>query len=330
MPSPKILLFLCLLIILSCNNQETKIKTPNSASYQLTSDWPSLPKDYQLSQVTGVGINSNQDVFLIHRAGREWTEPFPDSTISLPAVLLLDGENGSILKSWGENVFIMPHGLAVDQQNNVWITDVALHQVFKFSHEGKLLLTLGEASVPGNDSLHFNRPTDVAVTDDGKIYVSDGYGNSRIACFSSSGKFLFEWGKKGNKPGEFDTPHGISLDNNNNLYVADRENNRIQKFDSSGKFIKEWKNDQATQLYSVTVGNHQLFAIDYHTIGMVLIKGSDILQFDSALNISNRIGRSGNYDGPVSRYHDIAVDSVGNIYVGDILNNTIQKFKINH
>jgi peptidylamidoglycolate lyase len=318
-------LIICLFIILiSCTQQNNN----QSPSHHLVPNWPSLPKDCKLSQVTGVAIDSFQNVFLIHRAGREWSEPFPDSTISLSTVLLLDGGNGTLMKSWGENIFIMPHGLSVDHKNNFWITDVALHQVFKFSHDGHLLMKLGEASVSGNDSLHFNRPTDVAVSEDGKIYVSDGYLNSRIACFSPSGKYLFEWGKKGNKPGEFDVPHGIALDYHKNVYVADRENNRIQKFDSMGKFILEWKNEKATQLYSVAVNKDQPFAIDYHTIGMVLIKGSDILQFDSTLKILNRFGRSGNYQGPISRYHDIAADKMGNLYVGDILNNTIQKFQV--
>jgi peptidylamidoglycolate lyase len=84
-----------------------------------------------------------------------------------------------------------------------------LHQIFKFTHDGKLLMKLGMAKTPGNDSMHFNLPTDIAVTPGGSFYVSDGYGNSRVAKFDANGHYLFEWGKKGNKPGEFKTPHGI-------------------------------------------------------------------------------------------------------------------------
>ena len=124
---------------------------------------------------------------------------------------------------------------------------VGLHQIFKFSHEGNLLLKLGVAKTPGNDSLHFDLPTDVAVADDGSFYVSDGYGNSRVVKFSKEGKYLFEWGKKGDKPGEFNTPHMIDLDTYGNVYVADRENNRIQKFDAHGIFLKEWRNNDAKQ-----------------------------------------------------------------------------------
>jgi peptidylamidoglycolate lyase len=224
-------------------------------------------------------------------------------------------------------MFIMPHGLTVDSQNNVWVTDVALHQVFKFTHDGKLLLKIGEASVAGKDSLHFDMPTDVAVCDDGSFYVSDGYGNSRVVKFSKNGEYLFEWGKKGDAPSEFNTPHAVDLDKKENVYVADRENNRIQKFGPKGNFIGEWRNPEARQLYSLTVAEKgsEMFAIDY-LFTSEEIKGSDIIALGSSFKLSKRVGRSGDYEGHVCRYHDIAVDKNGNLYVGDILGNTIQKF----
>ncbi|MES2882564.1 MAG: 6-bladed beta-propeller, partial [Bacteroidota bacterium] len=142
---------------------------------------------------------------------------------------------------------------------------VGLHQVFKFNSEGQLLMKLGVAKQSGNDSLHFNLPTDVAVANDGSFYVSDGYGNSRVMKFSAAGKYLFEWGTHGTKAGEFDIPHGITLNNKSNVFVADRENNRIQVFDSTGIFLKEIKNNESvSQLPSVTIDHLQnLFAIDY-------------------------------------------------------------------
>ena len=317
---------------IDCNNTgntDKKNTRSDLPKYELVKDWPQLPEGYVLSQVTGVGIDTKQNVFLFHRAGRHWTEPFPDSLISNNTILLLDKETGKMLDSWGADLFIMPHGLTVDKENNVWVTDVALQQIFKFSHNGKLLLKLGVAKTAGSDSLHFNLPTDVAVANDGSFYVSDGYGNSRVIKFSKEGKYLFEWGKKGDKPGEFNIPHGIDLDAQGNVYVADRENNRIQKFDANGIFLKEWKNNMAEQLYSLSIDkkNNNLFAVDYLTVNDTLIKGSDIIQFDSTVNFINRLGRSGSYNGPVSRYHDIAVDNESSIYLADILNNTIQKFK---
>jgi len=322
-----VLLFISFTFIFACSfngASESKIETE---PYVLVNNWPNLPVDFILGQVTGVDIDTSQNVLLFHRADRKWTTPFPSSTISSPTILEVDGVTGKLLKSWGENYFIMPHGLTVDRENNVWVTDVALHQVFKFTHSGTLLLKIGEAGIPGNDSLHFNMPTDIAVCDDGSFYVSDGYGNSRAIKFSKTGKYLFEWGKKGEAPGEFDTPHAIDLDGNGNVYVADRENNRIQKFNALGSFIFEWKNPEAKQLYSLTIekGSNELYAIDYLTISDT-IKGSDILFFDPACKLDERVGRSGGYNGHVCRYHDIAVDEKGNLYVGDILGNSVQKF----
>jgi len=296
--------------------------------YELASSWPALPDSLVLGQVTGIGIDTGQHIFLFHRAERQWTTPFPSAAIASNTILELDAEKGSLLNSWGGGYFVMPHGLTVDADNNIWVTDVALQQVFKFTHDGKLLMTIGEAGFAGHDSLHFNMPTDVAVCKNGSFYVSDGYGNSRIVKFSASGQYLFEWGARGEDQGEFKTPHGIDLDENENVYVADRENNRIQKFDPQGKFLAQWKNSEAKQLYSLSIEKplNRLFAIDYIPIDGTSPSGSDILFFGPGMKPEKRLGRSGDYHGDACRYHDIAVDRKGNIYVGDILGNQIQKF----
>ncbi len=325
------LILLLLVLVYSFKGTYKKERKVKESSYKLIDDWPKLPANYKLGQVTGIDVDKDQHVLLFHRADRVWTTPFPAEFISSPTILELDGESGEILKSWGENSFIMPHGLTVDSENNIWVTDVALHQVFKFTHDGKLLLKVGEAGIAGNDSLHFDMPTDVAVCSDGSFYVSDGYGNSRVVKFSKNGNYLFEWGKKGEAPSEFNTPHAIDLDKKGNVYVADRENNRIQKFEPNGNFISEWKNTEAKQLYSLTIDKEKskLFAIDYLFTSQE-IKGSDILLFESHFKSNKRVGRSGGYTGHVCRYHDIAVDKKGNLYVGDILGNTIQKFSGKH
>jgi peptidylamidoglycolate lyase len=306
-------------------------KTQTFSRYELVQGWPKLPEGFTLGQVTGVDVDSSQNIFLIHRAWRQWTifNVFPDTPIAANTVVALDGSSGKLLNSWGTNLFIMPHGLTVDHQNNVWITDVGLQQVFQFSHDGVLLMTLGEARVAGNDNLHFNYPTDVAVAHDGSFYVADGYRNSRVIKFSMEGQYLFEWGQKGRGEGEFDTPHGIDLDSEGNVYVADRENNRIQKFDPQGKFIRQWQNNMGIQLYSLAVDsrNDQVFAVDFSVEQDSLVKGSDVIGLDTAMSLLGRFGRSGLYKGPVCRYHDITMDREGNIYVGDILGNRIQKFR---
>jgi DNA-binding beta-propeller fold protein YncE len=139
-----------------------------------------------------------------------------------------------------ENILALPHSITVDGKDNVWVADVALNQVFKFSHDGKLLLKLGERAVSGDDHAHFNRPSDVAVAPDGSFYVSDGYRNNRIMKFAPDGKFLFQWGTKGNGPGKLDLPHAIAFATGR-VYVVDRGNKRIQVFDEEGIYLAEWK-----------------------------------------------------------------------------------------
>lgn len=330
--------FLCYFLIFahfacSCNNYHTtgSNKKDNISAYELIAEWPQLPANFLLGNPTGIGIDTNQHIYVFHRAGRTWPyiQPIPDSVISANTILVLDRDNGKIINSWGGSLFIMPHGLTIDNNNNIWVTDVGLHQVFKFKQDGSLLLKLGEARVPGADSAHFNRPTDVAVSKDGSFYVSDGYGNSRIIKFSSKGKYLFEWGKKGNGEGEFNIPHSISLGENENVYVADRENKRLQVFDSTGKFIQELTNTNFGNISAVAyrAANNQLIATDDLSWLKLKHRGSDIIVFDSTRKNSTQFGRTGFYEGPVCWYHDIAIDKDGNIYVTDILGNSLQKFK---
>src|SRR5439155_9710485 len=134
---------------------------------------------------SGVAVDSHNHVFVFHRANR-FSADDSATPIVAPTILCFDGESGRLLASWGAGLFRMPHGLRVDSQDNVWVTDTALNQVFKFTHGGKLLMTVGEAGKAGLDVKHFDKPTDVAVAPDGSFYVSDGYGNSRIARFSSA------------------------------------------------------------------------------------------------------------------------------------------------
>ena len=320
------------LSLLSCNEaKKMKADNPRQIKYELVTGWPELSKGYVLSQPTGIGIDKDDHIFVFNRTGRKWTEPFPDSLISQNTVLELDNKSGKIINSWGANYFIMPHGLNVDKQNNIWLTDVGLHQIFKFSHEGKLIFKLGIAKVPGNDSLHFNLPTDIAVADDGCFYVSDGYGNSRVAKFSPTGKYIKAWGTYGKNPGQFIIPHAITIDQNNIIYVADRQNNRVQLFDTAGNFIRELKNDiNVEELPSIALDNtNHLFAIDYDpTKGAdSLIKGSTIFEIDSSSYSKDRFGALASGKRTSCWFHDIAIDKKGNIYVGDIIGLKVLKFK---
>jgi DNA-binding beta-propeller fold protein YncE len=221
----------------------------------------------------------------------------------------------------------MPHGLTVDRNDNVWLTDVALQQVYKFSHDGRLLMTLGERGVAGNDATHFNRVTDVAVAPDGTFFVSDGYRNSRVMKFSPTGTLLLQWGSKGNGPGQFEVPHGIALDASGRVYVADRQNDRVQFFDGVGHYISEWKGKDIGRPYDIR------FAADGRAViadgGEQPEKPPDrsgvvVVRPDGA--VLERFGRWGNYNGQFEMAHAIAVARDGSIYVADITGKRVQKF----
>jgi peptidylamidoglycolate lyase len=312
--------------------QDRKIASPKNVNhqYQLAEGWPALPDQFKMGNPTGVGVDKQGDLFVFHRAGRTWPllGKMPEKKIAEKTVLQINGKTGQLMNSWGADLFIMPHGLTVDNFNQIWVTDVGTHQIHKFTHEGKLLLTIGELKHPGNDKNHFNRPTDIAVLPSGSFYVSDGYGNSRITKFSAAGKYLFEWGKKGDQPGEFNIPHGISLNKQNELIVADRENNRIQFFDSSGNYLRQITHKKLGNLFAVaadtTTGN--LLAIDDISFLKLHHRGSDIISYDAVGKLLGRFGRSGGYAASTGWYHDIAIDKNGNIYVADMLHNRVQKF----
>ncbi len=215
----------------------------DTIGYHVVDNWPRPPIGMVLGQVAGVAVDAQGHVVVFCRGERVWGgEALDAQRIAAPTVLKFDDEQGELIAAWGDNQFVMPHGLTIDAADNFWLTDVGLHQVFKFDSSGHLLMTVGVAGVPGNDSTHFNMPTDVAVASDGSFFVSDGYVNSRIVKFSAQGHFLLAWGTPGDRPGQFDVPHSIALDAVGHLYVADRGNARLQIFDREGKFLNEWKN----------------------------------------------------------------------------------------
>src|SRR5260370_38318234 len=184
-----------------------------------------LPPGEHRVEPAGVAINSKGHIYIFHR-GRHPLMEFDSS--------------GKFLRSIADDLFVTAHMVRVDTEDNIWTTDVGSHVVLKLSSEGRVLLALGRMRVPGDDVLHFNQPTDVASDRDGNIYVTDGYGNSRVLKFDRYGSPLLGWGMKGSGSGQFDTPHTIAIDGDR-VYVSDREKARIQVFDTNGRFLQEWR-----------------------------------------------------------------------------------------
>jgi peptidylamidoglycolate lyase len=295
--------------------------------HEVVPDWPKLPENHVLGLCAGVGVDAQNRVFVFHRSGRKWSNPFPTEPIAKPTVSVIDGATGKLLSSWGENRFIMPHGLTFDHAGNVWLTDVGLHQVFKCTPEGKVLLTLGERAKPGNDHTHFNLPTDVAVLRDGSFYVSDGYKNTRAVKFSADGKFEFEWGAKGKGPGEFHLPHGIAIDTQGRVIVCDRENERLQVFDAKGLFLHEWKGPQVGKPYGIEIGpNGHLFVIDGGSPSLKPELRGKAVELDAEGEVIDTFGSFGKEPGQFQLGHDIAVGPDGAVYVAEGTGARVQKF----
>ena len=294
---------------------------------QVVKDWPRFPKDHQLGLCAGVGVDAQNRVFVFHRSGRVWLNPFPKTPISKPTVSVIDGTSGKLLSSWGENRFIMPHGLTVDHEGHLWLTDVGLHQVFKFTAEGRLLLTLGEAGVSGEDSSHFNLPTDVAVLKDSSFYVSDGYKNTRVMKFTAHGQFEFQWGQPGKGEGEFRLPHGLTIDSRGRVIVCDRENERLQVFDARGRFLELWQGSQIGKPYGIAnSADGGVLVIDGGSPSLKPQLRGKAVELDAAGRVIDTFGSFGKEPGQFQLGHDIAVGPDGAVYVAEGRGARVQKF----
>jgi DNA-binding beta-propeller fold protein YncE len=215
-------------------NDSRQNSQPNP--YRTVENWAELPDGRTWGSTSAVDIDRNgRSIWVAERCGANSCAGKTDDSI------LHFNASGKLLKSFGSGMFIFPHGIAVDQDNNVWITDGQMANgkgftVVKFSPDGKVLMTLGYA---------FNQPNDVAIAPNGDIFVAEGHtpgmGTARILKFDRNGKFLRQWGQHGSAPGEFEVPHALAFDSRGRLFVGDRANNRIQIFDQEGKFLDQWR-----------------------------------------------------------------------------------------
>ena len=265
------------------------------------------PANLYFGETSGIALNSRGHIFVFHRGS--------------PALVEFDAD-GHFIRAVGEGLFTTSHGLRIDADDNIWTTDVGAHTVFKFSPEGRLLMVLGKKGMAGEwrdaDNFPlFNKPSDIAFGREGEIYVSDGYGNSRVMKFDRDGNFIKTWGSKGTAPGEFDLPHSIVADATGRVYVGDWVNRRVQVFDAEGNFIEEWTHIGAPNGLSITADNFLYLADGVN---------GRILKLNLKGDILGGFGRPGKAPGQFGLAHSIHVGPGNEIYVSEILNWRVQKF----
>jgi DNA-binding beta-propeller fold protein YncE len=295
--------------------------------YEVDDRWAKVPSGWSWMEVAAVATDSQDRVYVFNRGEHP--------------VAVFDRE-GTFLYSWGKELFARPHGIAIGPDDSVYCTDDLGHSVRKFTPEGTLLLSLGPGGTPsdtGATSMDyrtilragppFHYPTNVAITTEGELYVSDGYGNARIHKFSPDGRLLHSWGEPGNGTGQFRLPHGIAVDREGTVYVADRENSRLQLFSAEGLFLAEWTDvARPCQVFIDGEGYVYVAELGFHagmwpgtTPPAADVPGGRVSIFDRYGNLRARWGGGRNpcMPGDFFAPHGICVDRRGDIYVAEVV-----------
>lgn len=278
--------------------------------YEPVEGWGRLPEGMRLGEVAAVAVDSQDRVYAFNRGDH-------------PMVVF--DRDGKFLASWGEGLFKRPHGLQIGPDDTIWCTDDGDHTVRRCTLDGRVLLTIG---VPGRPAPYmsgqpFNRCTHTALSPEGDVYVSDGYGNACVHKFSSEGKHLFSWGRSGTDPGEFNLPHNIACDADGWVYVADRENHRVQIFDRNGRYETQWNNLHRPCALFLGKGKCPICYVGELGAGLdVNIRAPNIGPRISILSnegkLLSRFGELGEAPGQFTAPHGLAVDSHGDLYVGEV------------
>jgi hypothetical protein len=282
-------------------------------AYSVQDDWGLLPDGWRLGEVSAVGTDSRYHFYVFNRGEHP--------------MVVFDRE-GNFLRSWGEDFFNRPHGLHVAPDDTIFCTDEGDDTVRQCSPTGKILLQLGVSGrrAPYCSGVPFHRCTHTALSPGGDIYVSDGYGNARIHKYAPDGRLLFSWGQPGTDPGEFSLPHNISCDEAGFVFVADRENHRVQVFDGDGRYETQWNNMHRPSALFLSRGKCPLCYIG--ELGPYLRSNRGMPNMGPRLSILTPEGKvlarlartpaAGTAPGQFLSPHGIAVDSRGDIYVGEV------------
>jgi DNA-binding beta-propeller fold protein YncE len=275
--------------------------------------WGRLPEGFRYVEAAGVAVDRHDNVFVFNRGEHP--------------VIVFDRE-GSFLRSWGEGQVRRAHGITIGPDDSVWLTDDGQHTIRQFTPEGKLLLTIGDPDRPATlqGGQPFNQPTHVALCPrTGDLYISDGYGNSRVHKYDPRGRHLFSWGEPGTDPGCFNLPHNIATDAAGLVYVADRENHRVQVFDGQGRYQAQINNlHRPCGLHCDPRDGGRLYVGELPTALAVNAKVADVGARVSILGLDGSLrgrfgGRfAGEAPGEFVAPHGVVVDSRGDVYVAEV------------
>lgn len=295
--------------------------------YEAHDRWAALPSGWSWTEVTAVATDSQDRVYVFNRGEHP--------------VMIFD-RDGAWLDSWGEGWFARPHGIFIGPDDSVYCTDDLQHTVRKCTPDGRLLLTLGTSGKPSDTGATsvdyrtilrvgrpFHYPTNLALSPAGELYVSDGYGNARIHKFSSDGRLIFSWGEPGSGPGQFQVPHGIAVDPQGTVYVADRENSRLQLFTPEGEYLSEWTDvARPSQVFIDENGDVYVAELGFRagmwpgtTAPTPEAPGGRVSIFNRHGQLKARWGGGETPCAPGDFFapHDVWVDSRGDIYISEVV-----------
>lgn len=311
--------------------RQNDLPNPNPT---VITNWAQLPEGREWGSTAGVDVGPDGHIWVYDRCGAIALSGICDNA-NVDPIFKFNRKTGAVMTSFGAGQFVLPHGIHVDREGNVWVTDLMGnkagtkgHQVIKFDSVGNVLLRLGTAGTPGRARGQLNEPCDVVTAPNGDIFVADGhsgqFGSSppektgRILKFDKDGNFIKEWGEIGGEQGEFRTPHALAIDSQGRLFVADRGNNRIQIFDQDGNYIDSYYEFSRISglfitaddmLYAIDSESNQDLHPDWSTgIRIGSVNTDKVTAFIPPHEISEAHGAAG---------AGVAVDAYGNVYTAE-------------